>query len=115
MFGIPDNFPFHKLIGATLQQVCTGQYQLQLHFDGGQRISIESALRLNDAGDKFSNFIEASTPICRFLGEAISEASAPDQRTLRLVFANGVMEIFDDTDQYEAFQVGFHGEGEFII
>lgn len=115
MYGIPDNFPFHKLVGATLIQVCVGEHQLQLHFDGEQRISVESALRLNDAGDKISEFIEASTPVCRFLGAAILEATAPDKLTLRLVFTRGVMEIFDDSEPYEAFQISLPGEAEFII
>ena len=115
MFGIPDNFPFHKLVGATLIQVCTGEHQLQLHFDGMQSISIESSLRINDGEDKIENFVEVSTSVCRLLGDKVLGANAPDKRTLRIIFAKGVLEILDDSDQYEAFQVGFPDEGLFVI
>jgi len=69
MHGIPEDFPHQKLKGATLIQVCTGEHQLQLHFDGRQSVSIESSLRIGPAGEKISDFVDASTSVCRFLGD----------------------------------------------
>ena len=114
MYGIPSDFPHDLLKGAALIQVCVGEHQLQLNFDGGQNVSIESCLRI-DGGEKLSDFTQAATSICRFLGYQVEESSAPDTKTLKLRFSRGTIEVLDDTLQYESFSIALPDRGIFFV
>jgi hypothetical protein len=115
MYGLPSNFPYHKLAGAMLIQVCIGEHQLQLHFDSGLSISVGSTLRLNGVSDEFSDFPEVASSICKFLSDTISLAEAPSGKVLRLIFSRGSIEILDDSERYESFQVSIPGETLYVI
>src|SRR5207237_8419413 len=47
MYGLPSNTDLSFLVGRQLAQLCLGQYQAQLRFDGDVTISLEGEFSLD--------------------------------------------------------------------
>ena len=75
--------------------------------NGGRVIKRQIALIQRLKHD--DQFAEAANAICGFLGDRVTGASAVDARTLRVSFSKGVIDIFDNSGQYESFAVRFPG------
>jgi hypothetical protein len=111
MYGVPADLDLTFLHGATLIQVCIGQYEVQLHFHPVGSISIEGRWELLDAPglriDGSANGSKTATShLQRLLGEQIvaSEVRAP--LWFALQFSGGeVLRVYDDSAEYESFSI----------
>ncbi|HKB03247.1 MAG TPA: DUF6188 family protein [Gemmataceae bacterium] len=111
MHGVPPGPDLSFLRGAELIQVCLGRHQVQFHFHPAGQISVEGMWELLDpAGARIDQSSDAPDrppyQFHRLLGLAVVsvEVSAPDSFALR--FDGGyVLRVFDDSEQYESFQV----------
>lgn len=117
MYGVPTDLDLTYLHGATLIQVCLGEYQLQFHFHPRGSIYVEGRWELLDATgsridgwrDRFNRPRDASGPqyqVHRILGQKVigTEVSAPESCAFRFE-KNDVLRFFDDSEQYESFQI----------
>jgi hypothetical protein len=111
MHGVPTNLDLAFLHGATLIQVCLGQYQVQFRFHPAGSISVEGGWELlESAGTRIDGSHDGPErppyQLHRLLGRqvAASEVAAPKWFALR--FDGGeVLRIFDDSEQYESFSI----------
>lgn len=104
-------------MGATLEQVCLGEHQLQLRFEGDLRLAVESTFRLERDGsvDVFEAVIPGASEVARLLSQRVKSAARVGAGTLRLEFDSGTsIEIFDDSVQFESYQIHY-GDGEIIV
>ena len=109
MYGVPKTTDFSFLLGKTVEQVCLGQYQTQIHLDDAN-VSIECrhALFLAENSreviwrrDEFP-----SEGISKLLGQTLSRVTVGDSGALELTFSQGdCLSLFDDSEQYESFQI----------
>ncbi len=111
MYGVPTDLDLTYLHGASLIQVCLGEYQLQFHFSPRGAISVEGRWELRDAAGSIVDRLYDGTErppyeLHRLLGKKVvgSEVSAPVSCALR--FEEGeVLRFFDDSKQFESFQI----------
>jgi hypothetical protein len=111
MYGVPTDLDLGYLHGATLIQVCLGEYQLQFHFHPKGSISVEGRWELHDAAGElidrlYDGMERPAYQLHRLLGQAVvgTEVAAPVSCALR--FQKGeVLRLFDDSQQYESFQI----------
>jgi hypothetical protein len=111
VYGVPADLNLAFLHGAKLIQVCLGQYQLQFHFHPTGSISVEGGWALQDAaGVRIDGHHDGPErppyQLHRILGHRVvaSEVSAPAWFALR--FEGGeLLQVFDDSPQYESFQI----------
>ena len=115
MYGVPVDLDLGFLHGAVLVQVCLGQYQVQFHFHPVGSISVEGGWELRDAAGvvidrRHDGPDRPPFQLHRLLGRRVagSEVSAPAWFALR--FEGGeVLRVFDDSPQYESFQIAPSG------
>jgi hypothetical protein len=115
MYKIPMNQDWSFLIGNTLDQVCIGQYNTQLHFSGG-----EVCISINyDQSNEYMNHKTNSTTsssvegmpgksvtLISLLGASVNEVIAENTSTLAILFNNNdELRIFDSDDGYESFTI----------
>ena len=119
MYGVPRDLDLSRFIGATLIQVCLGEFQVQFHFHaaggvGSHRmlhIDVERRWELRDESDRIVDRAEPNSDrhasrLHRLLGRAVTETVVDAPCSFALRFASGEeLRVFDDSDQYESFSI----------
>ncbi len=119
MYGVPQDLDLSRFVGATLIQVCLGEFQVQFHFQAAGGVGSEGMLCIGVEGrwglhDRSGRILDRAGPnsdreayrLHRLLGHAVEGAELDAPRSFALRFAGGeVLRIFDDSDQYESFSI----------
>src|SRR5262249_40154229 len=114
MYGVkPDHLKYlAHLRGATVVQVCVGQFDLQFNFHPAGNLSIGGRCELVENSGAIVDFWDSGkrSPGFRFLellGEMISEVVIDSPKTVDLAFSNGRhLRLIDNSEQYESFSIG---------
>jgi hypothetical protein len=118
MYGLPDDIDLSFLEGATLLQVCLGENEVILRFDPDLSITIESTFRARTParqGALFRDPRSAAAVLVELISDVITKAHGRTDGTLRLSFSRGgVLEIYDDSKQYESYQIQ-HGKDLYVV
>jgi hypothetical protein len=111
MYGVPANLDLSRFVGATLIQICLGEYDLQFHFHPDGSISVLGHWELA-SGD--GTVIDCATEnadreIYRLhvlLGSTVVNTSIDPPRSLSMQFDEGyVLTVYDDSKQYESISI----------
>jgi hypothetical protein len=111
MYGVPADLDLSFLRGAELIQVCLGLHQLQFHFHPAGSISVEGGWVLLDAsGARLDGRHDGPDrppyQLHRLLGRCVAEFEVSAPGWFALQFEGGeVLRVFDDSAQYESFQI----------
>jgi hypothetical protein len=112
MYGVPKELNLKRFHGATLSQICIGEFQQQFHFlDPELIISVEGDWQIKDAAGaiidrNMENDHRDAYRAHGLLGRILvaHEVNAPKSFTLR--FDNGwLLVVFDNSPQYESFSI----------
>ncbi len=112
MHGVPNDLRLERFHGATLTQICIGEFQQQFHFtDPALHISIEGDWRVtNSSGEVIDQSVSSSERdayrVHQLLGQTIvaHQVAAPEFFVLR--FSNGwSLVVFDTSSEYESFSI----------
>lgn len=110
MNRIPRNTDLSFLHGLEVIQVCLGQHEiiLRLHPEGA--IRVEGAWLLKDGTGcvidrKTEQSIRESSKLHKLLGRTITNCSVRDETHLDVYFGTWVLELEDDSNQYETFAI----------
>ena len=109
MHPFPQATDFNFLIGAELEQVCLGQWQIQLNFDKA-RIFVEGELEhVEKSGNlhRHNTDVDRLSPIFlhRLFGQKIHSIEA-EPFCLSLAFNDGdIIRILSDDGPYECGQI----------
>jgi hypothetical protein len=112
MYGVPANLNLRRFHGATLTQICLGEFQQQFHF-------IQPELSISVEGDwlvqsESGEVIDKSAPnsertayrIHRLLGKKVTDHNLNAPTSFSLLFENGLsLFVFDNSDRYESFSI----------
>ena len=114
MYGVPEKERLIGLIGKELLQICFGVHQVIFNFDQNVQITIESRIERSVPRRGASNRDECCSResfLTKLLGSTVSDVDRIDDKTLRLTFSSGKsIELTDDSDRYESFQIKVGGE-----
>lgn len=113
MYHFSPDLDVSSFAGVELQQICVGKFDLQLRFSSGLCIAAQTTVRV--VGNGWSlEWIEGngwtSLEFQHLLNEQVTDATVANERLLELRFGNGlVLQLFDDSDQYESMQIYYPG------
>lgn len=119
MYGVPEHLDLSRFVGATLVQVCLGEYQVQFHFQPAREagspdrltVSVEGGWEYRDGSGRIVDRAQAHSErqaycVHRLLGRAVVGTDLDAPRSFALRFAGGEeLRIFDDSEQYESFSI----------
>ena len=89
MYGIRSNLNLNFLIGRTLVQICVGENDLVLNFDGQLSITVMSSIGCTTKAiniDRYEDFRKAAGDLFVFLNKTIQSATFKNNSTLILSF-----------------------------
>jgi hypothetical protein len=117
MYGLPHNVDWAPFEGATLIQVCFGEFQVQLAFQPADNehlsISVESGYAVITAsgeGVRDRGLLGGATGLLSLLGANVVGAAGTPEGALVVRFADGrSIEIYEDPDPYESYQLFIGG------
>ncbi len=118
MYGFPPSEEFAALTDRELTQLCIGEYQIRLNFDGDVTLSIQSvfthsAAPPSDLSGDFS-FPRSGSTLTSLLGAKVVSATTIPPESLTIEFSNGEsLTVYDNDPSYEALQ--FDGPGTSVI
>jgi len=108
MHGFSEDSDFNFLKGSTVEQVCLGQYDTQLHLNPGGSLRMEGSYVHRFGIREIHQDRSSCGPneLHRLLGQTITGLSVLPPRSLTLSFSNGdELMLVDDSDQYESFLI----------
>ncbi len=110
MYGVPEDLDLSRLVGDALDQVCLGAHELQFRFRGGTTLSVRGHWELHDdSGGLVDRALEPSERDCyrlhRLLGATVTGFALDAPRSFALAFGGLRLTVFDDSDQYESFEI----------
>lgn len=118
MYGLPEGIDLSFFVGATLVQVCIGENEVILNFDGEVSLMCSSSVRYAGAGKTESLLLAdaklAGAAVLDLLGSNVTEVSAARDGTLALTWSAGDrLELSDSWTEYESYTIR-HGD-QFIV
>jgi hypothetical protein len=111
VYGVPQDLDLSRFVGATLIQVCLGEYQVQFRFAPTLEIGVEGHWELRDGAGLMVDRAEPYTEreayrVHRLLGQTVEGTDLDAPRSFALRFSGGEeLRIFDNSDQYESFSI----------
>lgn len=119
VYGVPHNLDLSRFVGATLLQVCLGEFQVQFHFQAAGNVGSEGMLHIGverhwELRDESGRLVDRTGPnsereayrLHRLLGRAVTGTEVNAPRSFALRFVSGEeLRVFDDSDQYESFSI----------
>jgi hypothetical protein len=122
MYRIPQSLDLEDIIGSDIQQIFLGRYDVQFCFGSNTRIAVQSRVTLIEgemiiaAWDEKRNW--TTLEFQRLLNEKVEGYYVPNDQTLEVRFSSGlVLQLHDDSDQFESMQIYPLGDivGQIVI
>ena len=114
MNRLPTGIDLSFFNGQTFMQMCIGRHDLQLNFDEGVSISVESVIgifNVHGAETRCEDLTKAASLLTDLLDVAVVSASGTLDGTLHLEFERGQrVSIYDTKDHYESYVIKHHGQ-----
>jgi hypothetical protein len=111
MYGVPADLDLSGFVGAMLEQICLGEWQLQFHFHPDGIFSIEGHWELASSDgtaidSAMDHSIRDAYRVHVLLGHSIARCTLDPPRSLSLHFETGhVLTFFDDSEHYETISI----------
>ena len=111
MHGVPVDLDLSHFSEASCIQIAIGEFQIQFHFSPTGSISVDGRWELRNPDghvmdETMKNQNRVTYRIHQLLGQPVRETFVNPPKSFGLRFENGcVLEIFDDSDQYESCQI----------
>lgn len=113
MYRIPSSLNLDAIIGYDLNLLGLGRYDIQLNFIGsGVKICVQGNVTLRKNGKIIATWNDtdnwSSLSFQKLLNANVIKYSIPHDRLLEIEFFQDlVLQLHDDSDQYEAMQIYF--------
>jgi hypothetical protein len=120
MHGFPSDFTVEGLVGSDLQQICIGKYDVQFRFSSGTFIAVQGGARILKNETQVSLWTEEGSwdtlAFHELLNHSVIRYVVTSKDVLQIDFDNGlILELIDDSDQYESMQIYPNGKLNSII
>ena len=115
MYKFPDITQLSGLVHKRISQICIGENELILNFDGDSRLTVFSTFGVSNCGQEiqwFDSFVSGSNHVMSLLGQSISslKIDADSNARMQVGFANGsVLHLTDEFDSYESLLINIDG------
>jgi hypothetical protein len=112
MKGLPSNIDLTPLSAAMVSHLCFTVAQVQIHFDNGNSIVIESAMVVvsSEKETRIEDYPQGASLLCGFLDDRVLVATREEDGSLLVRFEGGsALHVLNDSRQFESFQVHVAG------
>lgn len=112
MYRIPADLDLSVIIGADLNQIALGRYDVQFSFDAKTTICLQSRAIVLHKGFEVATWSEdsnwSSLAFQGLLNQSVLGYSVPNNQLLEIQFTDCfLLQLYDDSDQYECMQIYF--------
>ena len=101
MYGLDDNVDLTFLTGRRLDQVCLGEYQVQLNFEAPVSLSVAGEFTLD--GIRYG--ASSGYVLHSVMGLSVNEASRVGRGDLMLRFTGHEVILHESTEPYESYTI----------
>jgi hypothetical protein len=121
MFRVPKYLDIKNIIGCQLNLLGLGACDVQLNFDGsGIKICIQGIINLIENDKLIASWGEdsawSSLDFQKILNATVIGYDIPNDKLLQIIFENNlILQLHDDSEQYEAIQIYFDDPTKSII
>jgi len=113
VYGLPPDLDLSFWSGTTLDQLCIGQNDVQLHFSQPVvSLSAQTSYRVTTSTGRttYKSPPKGASQLVELLGLPVIRAFDSGEGTLRIEFGNAIsVEFFDEDPNYECYQVQHDG------
>lgn len=115
MHRVPENLDLSTLLGATLNMIGLGRYDVQFTFEAKTTICLQGNATLLQNGVEIATWDEennwSSLVFQRLLNQSVESYSVPHDRLIEIKFTNSfALQLHDSSDHYESMQIYFHNQ-----
>lgn len=119
MYGIPHDIDWNFLLGAKVEQIAIGEYNIQIRFFKDVSISTQGAFDHLVDGKLLSDAPELpkrAITLISLLGSKVENVTVENDRTLAVTFSNReAVKIYDSFERYESFTVNYPGGPVIVV
>ncbi len=108
---VPEDLDLSAMVGTRLDSVTFAEYMLVLSYDSGHAFSIHGRVELRDQGGTeiesgSPDALRLGTQLPALVGEEVDRVLILAPQSIQLHMSSGrVIALFDDSKQYESFQI----------
>jgi hypothetical protein len=114
MYGVSNDLPVDEFNGCQVLQICFGENEIIINFDGHKSILIMSKIKIeNENIFEIENFLENSNTLNKLIGKKITDCSLI-HCGIKLSFGSESISIIDDSAEFESFIISV-GDKKYII
>ncbi|WP_061238259.1 hypothetical protein [Ectopseudomonas composti] len=115
MYRVPEDLDFTSILGADLNIISLGRYDVQFSFDAKAIICLQSKATLLQNGMEIATWDDesnwSSLSFQRLLNQTVESFSVPHDQLIQIQFTNDLtLQLHDSSDQYESMQIYFSNE-----
>ena len=112
MYRIPADLDLSVIIGADLNQIALGRYDVQFNFDAKSTICLQSRAVVLQEGVEVATWNEennwSSLAFQDLLNQSVLSYSVLNDQLLEIQFTNSfALQLYDSSDQFESMQIYF--------
>ncbi|MFN0276982.1 MAG: hypothetical protein ACKVRN_00105 [Pyrinomonadaceae bacterium] len=120
MHGIPKELNLEDIVGSSIGEICLDRFNIRIHFEAGVIISIEGKITIKENGSAIATWDQADNwsgvGFQRIFSFPVTHYCVVNEHLLEIEFANNVvLQLHDDTDQYESFNISRKDSDEIIV
>lgn len=110
MYGLPERIDLSFFRQRQLEQVCLGEHQVQMRFDGGVSIDLEAEFTLD--GERCT--VEKAYLLHRLIGLCVNSVAREGVGDIRLRLGDHVLLVHDSNAAYESYTI-HTGVGQIVV
>lgn len=120
MYRIPIDLDLSFCVGASLNQIAVGKFDVQFIFDSGARIALQSEAEVIESEEVVAHWSEeggwSSIAFHSLLNSDVIRGLVPNETTIELHFSNGqLLRLYDNSNQFESMQIYRPGQDSIVI
>lgn len=117
MYGLPESADLSFLRGLELTQVCVGLNETVLRFEEFARIVVETDISLQLVTEVIDGREDVVVELVKLLGTSIGHVEWSLDGTVRLAFTGreAIVQIRDDSPDYESYRIYVDGEPRVVV
>ena len=111
MFGVAEDLMLDGLIGRTVEKLSVGAGRIELSFDDGWKLTIESGWEFSEADGRISTanraeLLDSADQLTGLIGKTVTVAEPQPPDRLVMTFGSvGRLVLIDDSEVLESFSI----------
>jgi len=120
MYGVSPNLDLSFCLGAPIEQIVVGKYDVQFDFGSGARIAVQGSVEIHRSRSLIASWGQdsgwTSVSFQDVLNISVESIDIPNDRRIDFHFGGDlVLSLIDNSEQFESMQIFSPGAGTPMI